>query len=109
MAEQRLRRKRTMAIAMLNASADLLDVLIAQEARPTQGLLSRKITSLKTVSDDFGKAHEALFAQVAEDKEATELAVLDVQLKIYEDALNRAMEFKATYSTPFSVPPTLEA
>ena len=76
--------------------------------RPTQGLLSRKIASLKTVWDDFENVHEALFAQVSEDKEATELTVLDVQLKIYEDALDRDMEFEGTYGEPVSAPPTLE-
>ena len=36
------------------------------------------------------------------------MAVLDVQTKIIDDALNRAMEFEATYGEPVAVPPTLE-
>ena len=38
----------------------------------------------------------------------TELAVLDVQTKIYDDALDRAMEFEATYGKLVAVPSTLE-
>ena len=108
MAEQRLRRKRTTAIVRLKAAADLLDVLSTQEVRPTQGVLSRKITSLKTVWDVFDNAHESLFTVVAEDEENAELVVYNGQLKIYEDALERSVEFEGTYGEPVSAPTTLE-
>ena len=108
MSDQKLRRRRTTAIKMLKASAELLDVLIAQDPRPAQDLLSRKITGLNVAWDDFGKAHEALFSQVAEDKVVTELAVLHAQTKIYDEALERAMVFEETYGEPVAVIPTLE-
>ena len=93
---------------MLKASADLLDVLCTQEVRPTQGLLSRRITSLKTVWDVFDNAHESLFTVVAEDEENAELVVYNGQLKIYKDALERSVEFEGTYGEPVSAPTTLE-
>ena len=94
MEEQRLRRKHMIAITRLKAAADLLDSLCTQEVRPTEYLLTRKITSLKTVWDDFEKAHEAHFAVVEEEEENAELDVYNDQLKIYEDALDRSVEFK---------------
>ena len=92
----------------LKAAADLLDGLCAQEEKPTEYHLSRKITSLKTVWDDFGKAHEALFAVVDEGEADDELEVYNDQLKIFTDALNKSEDLEGTYGKPDSTPPTLE-
>ena len=103
-----MHRNRTTAIARLKAAADLLDGLCAQEVKPTEYHLSRKITSLKTVRNIFEKAHKALFVVVEENKENAELDVYNDQLKIYNDTINRSEDFEGTYGELASAPPTME-
>ena len=66
--------------------------------------LKRRMSSLRTAWDKFAKAHEALFGVVADNEMDDELAVYHAQSTIYDEALDKATVFKASYSEPVAVP-----
>ena len=84
------------------------EALIANEPKPVQILLQRKIVNLTMAWDEFARAHDAVFGVVADDKMAEELVVFHAQSMIYNEALDKATVFEASYSEPVAVPPPLE-
>ena len=50
------------------ASVRSLQALIAGDPRPVLGILTRRMSSLRTAWNEFAKAHVALFGIVADDK-----------------------------------------
>ena len=102
------RRKRMMAIEGLRASSRNLVALIARDPKPVQSLLQRKMANLTMASDDFAKAHDALFSVVTDNKMKVELAVYHAQSTIYYEALDKATMVAASYSEPVAVPIPLE-
>ena len=49
--------------------------------------------NLRTAWDEFAKAHDALFGQVADDKIAEELVVFHAHTANYNEVLNKATVF----------------